>query len=1552
MSLGSWQRLDTITRAFVLALALTGVRDAHGVTFPTSFAYKCEAHKCIYTSDSSAGVYTDPIACVQHCRTSDLHHVDEGSELSDVASMKIASSRNGTCTNCSLVATSTYNFPQMLKTFDLTASSIGHSSCNFSCEIALDTPSLWVLEGQKSDCAAARADSFVDCTRKENVTIMTLDADALKVLMEVHDSYEFLVDHVTTRLGPGTFTEDTKLSMKFDSTGCLASDKADEDTQQAFQLDLISNSYELIGTFTDTVMTADDMVIMNPTDVTLSVTNGAVLTSGAFFLLRVASDRENDFGELIRNVSTATMFLPDHKSLKPIKMDLFVGASNISFSIPDSFNGSIQNGDTITITFGTFRNPANNSVAIDKVYLSAYQALASAVDNSPIQFYTLSDARRSIKVAPLDIVTVVVYGVCFLFSLVIIRWHGLPLTVNTLWTDLVAITALFSFAAGTGGYLVWIIQPSKAYVHWYTTQYFFNTAMILSLCFHWATVLSFKCFKKLSFTSPAVLAYILINVCVLTFIVVVSVISEDNLVCVYDVKSTACSSEDDCGLLIAAEGKIIRSAIEECNMETFYLAFGTGFIVYTLMLMILGCMVMSRGRTLMLNEDPSDARIRKSLTIFYAIIATTCVLYVSAQVIYIAQYVSHSDVDDQLSDVVWYIFIVWLPHSLPPLLLLFLQWNPSTENFRQDEAPSVDQSSKEDVFNYTPRSSGSSSHMPYSKLLRERLSMGDSMLNSDEPGSRLRVIVRLKLPASFDRACFVSLDFYSSKETITFSNSLHSISNAAAWKCVGTTEPVGVAGETESVLTTGSTHAIYPFVAVLEVPVVGPASNTLLRFMVHASTLGKRNPSSSHYLECSSSSSQDTASNPQLSFQMTMFHPVLEFVTSSQAVLDAAASGHSLNIYPSEENTCAILEEFPSLQTEINNMLMGNAKNAELSVQTVMMPGEISNRDDAASHKNIGNIIRFFQYDTEDGGTGLVVEDLQESIYSNSIPRQLMELIAAERQEQVDRAREDLHSFLNQKKGKQNMGFYGTLIGQIQDDTDSSLAREWLEERVRRRKEYVAMLRRNIQYLVNRDKHKHYFKASVEKKSADLRFVPINMHIQDLLIGPTHAFINDEKRRSSKEVSVYDFTTVGAPAAHVYKFNKGGILSYQNKRKKMEAKIANADLDLSKWPEEVRDYDDVKWDLQLRMDCAFAQALAALTCSFVRKVEVAIQNPDVIRGEDILRQFSSIGFLFQIESLLSTHGKEIGMLEDMAGAVEHLSCVAFIIQDVRDKPTNRFSFRMSRRKDIADEAGVVKVTVSNKSGIKRSHIKYIVTVQVTTSEVELPERLAACGEIQVTPVLFSQGINEMQTIANNTERAKTELQDLINFRSLKPLKAFCEKYRRHVVAMPLNGLSGVSSSGRNRTRSQRFKAMSVESASTSPLHLTPDEVMQELRALETCINDAAQSLVKTKRTEILKRSSDLCRELGGGRVTVCKSAKDRTAMSVTLEQVRILQRHHDLPAHRVAATVSVMRSHGVRIENALKNTGKRQFAFNKLQRSLLPEDYRCPDQVGGTGNVS
>ena len=75
-------------------------------------------------------------------------------------------------------------------------------------------------------------------------------------------------------------------------------------------------------------------------------------------------------------------------------------------------------------------------------------------------------------------------------------------------------------------------------------------------------------------------------------------------------------------------------------------------------------------------------------------------------------------------------------------------------------------------------------------------------------------------------------------------------------------------------------------------------------------------------------------------------------------------------------------------------------------------------------------------------------------------------------------------------------------------------------------------------------------------------------------------------------------------------------------------------------------------------------------------------------------------------------------------------------------------------------------------------------------------------------------------------------------------------------------------------------------------------------------------------------------------------------MSVTLEQVQLLCDFHGLPPEFLMRTASTMRSNGVRLENAFKNTGKRHYAFNALQRSLLPEEYRCPEGTYGRGNVS
>lgn len=43
-----------------------------------------------------------------------------------------------------------------------------------------------------------------------------------------------------------------------------------------------------------------------------------------------------------------------------------------------------------------------------------------------------------------------------------------------------------------------------------------------------------------------------------------------------------------------------------------------------------------------------------------------------------------------------------------------------------------------------------------------------------------------------------------------------------------------------------------------------------------------------------------------------------------------------------------------------------------------------------------------------------------------------------------------------------------------------------------------------------------------------------------------------------------------------------------------------------------------------------------------------------------------------------------------------------------------------------------------------------------------------------------------------------------------------------------------------------------------------------------------------KNTALLHLAADVCLLLGGGRVTMCKSAKDRSSMAVTLEQASVI----------------------------------------------------------------
>lgn len=63
----------------------------------------------------------------------------------------------------------------------------------------------------------------------------------------------------------------------------------------------------------------------------------------------------------------------------------------------------------------------------------------------------------------------------------------------------------------------------------------------------------------------------------------------------------------------------------------------------------------------------------------------------------------------------------------------------------------------------------------------------------------------------------------------------------------------------------------------------------------------------------------------------------------------------------------------------------------------------------------------------------------------------------------------------------------------------------------------------------------------------------------------------------------------------------------------------------------------------------------------------------------------------------------------------------------------------------------------------------------------------------------------------------------------------------------------------------------------------------------------------SKNIKILHLAEDISRAMQGIRLTSCKSAKDRTAMAVTLEQCRILQKEFHLPASSSQVVLDIMR---------------------------------------------
>lgn len=183
---------------------------------------------------------------------------------------------------------------------------------------------------------------------------------------------------------------------------------------------------------------------------------------------------------------------------------------------------------------------------------------------------------------------------------------------------------------------------------------------------------------------------------------------------------------------------------------------------------------------------------------------------------------------------------------------------------------------------------------------------------------------------------------------------------------------------------------------------------------------------------------------------------------------------------------------------------------------------------------------------------------------------------------------------------------------------------------------------------------------------------------------------------------------------------------------------------------------------------------------------------------------------------------------------------------------------------------------------------------------------SASKAVKVYPVMFNVAINENAFSANFL--GNNMLQKYINSTSIIKLRKYYESIR--------DGLQ------ENELKSKL------------------DTFLKRLETNRAFIEDS-------RPVELLHIVAEITRLVGGIRVTNCKSGKDRTGVSVSLEQCFILVREHNLDNSMMQYILDDLRRNGTRMDVVRKNVGQKMYAFNKIRYFLLPQLYQPPVDLCG-----
>ncbi|CAM9248592.1 unnamed protein product [Discosporangium mesarthrocarpum] len=522
------------------------------------------------------------------------------------------------------------------------------------------------------------------------------------------------------------------------------------------------------------------------------------------------------------------------------------------------------------------------------------------------------------------------------------------------------------------------------------------------------------------------------------------------------------------------------------------------------------------------------------------------------------------------------------------------------------------------------------------------------------------------------------------------------------------------------------------------------------------------------------------------------------------------------------------------------------------------------------------------------------------------------------------------------------------------------------------------------------------FRSSMLKKDPLLQFVATNLHLQVLSVCDPMA----------RKGTHYDFTTTGAPVAHKGGYKAGGltsleeslglmketVLRYRQQYKsladaselKRTAKVENvSEMEevMNKLRKALVEYEMLSFDVGMRRVCVGSQVVSIAAASFCLKLEMMargtlnLETSGCSTAEELARRWVKHGFLIGFEGLLSILGKEQGMVEDTVIALDMLSRYTLqVVPASPDKPPVSALVGMN---------GEFEMEVGIDGNRIQCHLS-------ESSMAMLPTVLWTDGGqgLSIFPVFFTQGIDIQQSMSNASgpTNKKASFQLHINADNLSKLNDYCHQVQpmredgssvagRFTIPYFAPKPRPLSSAETIREHPGQADLLGLfdhlaEEATVRPQPLHPrrqttqdsQETHPSLIELESAVR---HSKLNEKNTAILLEAQLAVRRLGGGRVTFCKSGKDRTAMSVTLEEALILVQNHvrkdsassqghegvsgvlgsswrHAEANGALRVANVLRAHGARLIVAEKNVGRPKYSFNALQRQFIPELYQPP----------